>query len=190
MRIISGELRHRRILSPPGLTTRPIPDRVKLALFNILAGRLEQATVLDLYCGTGSMGLEALSRGARLCAFAERDRAALGLLRQNIQTFGLEDRSRVWAGDILTCLGGWLAELPGEADIAFVDPPYSDPAAWDWAQVGGELFDPLAGRLARDGIIMLRCQRNILPPEALGMLKLRDRRDYGGMSLIFWQRRN
>lgn len=188
MRIISGELRHRRILSPPGLTTRPIPDRVKLALFNILTGRMEQATVLDLYCGTGSMGLEALSRGAKLCAFAESDRVVLGLLRQNIQTFGLGDRSRVWAGDIMDCLGGWLAELPGEIDVAFVDPPYTDSAGWDWAKISLELFDPLAGRLASDGIIMLRCQRNILPPDALGMLKQSDRRDYGGMSLIFWQR--
>lgn len=167
------------------MTTRPITDRVKLALFNILAGRLDDALVLDLFCGTGSMGLESLSRGARRCCFAERDRSALKLLGQNIAALGVQDRSVVWAGDIFRQLPAWLAGLDAAADVVFVDPPYPASAEWDWAEVQQQLFDPLAGRLAQDGIIMFRCERNLAVPERLGLLSLTDRRDYGGMSLVF-----
>jgi len=166
MRIASGEFRGRRLLGPVGRNvTRPMTDRVKIALFNILADSLPGAVVLDLFAGTGSLGLEALSRGARLACFAERHRTALVGLRRNIDALGVADRCVIWGGDILRSLPRRLGELGEPADIAFVD--------------------PLAGGLSPEGVVMLRCERNIDVPEALGPLGVRDRRDYGKMSLVF-----
>ncbi len=186
MRIASGEFRGRRLLGPKGAdVTRPITDRVKIALFNILAPALPEAVVLDLFSGTGSMGLEALSRGAKLACFAERHRGALERLRRNIEAMGVGDRCQVWPGDILKSLPRRLAELAEAVDIAFVDPPYHLSAGWQWKEVTDKLFAPLAGSLSADGVVMLRCERNIDVPEALGPLGVRDRRDYGKMSLVF-----
>jgi len=160
-------------------------DRVKIALFNILADSLPGAVVLDLFAGTGSLGLEALSRGARLACFAERHRTALVGLRRNIDALGVADRCVIWGGDILRSLPRRLGELGEPADIAFVDPPYRQSAAWDWRVIADRLFVPLAGGLSPEGVVMLRCERNIDVPEALGPLGVRDRRDYGKMSLVF-----
>ena len=95
MRVVSGELRGRRIESPVGDATRPTTDKVREAVFNALgsAGILDGATVLDLFAGTGAMGIEALSRGAQRCVFVERDRNALATLRRNIDSLGLAERS-------------------------------------------------------------------------------------------------
>lgn len=188
MRIIAGEHRGRKFLSPEGLTTRPIPDRVKLALFNIL-GDLTDKVVLDLFCGTGSMGLESLSRWARRCYFSDMDPSAVSLLRQNIQTFKLDDRSRVWQGDVLASLATWLNELTGPVDVAFVDPPYAMTESWDWAQATRQLFEPIAARLADGGRVMLRIERTLQSPEALGPLTLHRRREYGKMALVFYMKR-
>ncbi|HET6430496.1 MAG TPA: RsmD family RNA methyltransferase [Phycisphaerae bacterium] len=189
MRIASGEFRGRRLLGPVGAdVTRPMTDRVKIALFNILGGSLAEAVVLDLFAGTGSLGLEALSRGARLACFAEQHRTALERLRRNIEALGVADRCRIWGGDILQSLPRRLAELGEPADIAFVDPPYRLSAGWDWEEITPRLFAPLAGGLSPEGVVMLRCERNIAVPEALGPLGVRDRRDYGKMSLVFLAR--
>ncbi len=188
MRIIAGEHKGRKLLPPKGMTTRPITDRVKAALFSILGEAVIDAVVVDLFAGTGSMGLEALSRGARSCCFAERDRTAIERLTRNIEAMGLTDRCRIWRGDILRRLPGWLAELPGPADLAFVDPPYALVERWQWAQATGGIFDPLAAKLAPGATVVFRCERNIALPEAFGLLSLRDRRDYGTMSLLFLAR--
>jgi 16S rRNA (guanine(966)-N(2))-methyltransferase RsmD len=188
MRIIAGQFRGRRLLPPVGQTTRPITDRVKTALFNILQRRLADAFVLDLFAGTGSMGLEALSRGARFCCFAERDQEALKRLARNIQAMQLEARSRVWRGDILRQMPAWLGELDESADLVFVDPPYRMVAQWDWQRAVADLFGPLEAKLADDGLVMLRSERSIPVPRTLGRLGQVDRRDYGGMSLVFFKR--
>ena len=185
MRIIAGEHKGRKLLGPKGSVTRPITDRVKTALFDHLGPRLAGATVVDLFAGTGSMGLEALSRGADLCCFAERDRTALDRLDRNIEAMGLAERCRIWRGDILQRLSVWLSELDRPVDLAFVDPPYALVGEWQWAQAAAKIFDPLAAKLAADGTVMFRCERNAELPAAFGLLSLRDRRDYGGMSLLF-----
>lgn len=188
MRIIAGEFRGRIVASPPGETTRPITDRVKAALFNILMPRLEGAVVLDLFCGTGSMGLEALSRGSVYAAFAELDRPALAGLDRNIAALRLADRCRVWRGDILAELPGWLAGLDCPADIAFIDPPYAMVREWDWAEAARQLFDPVAASLAPDGIAMLRVPRALAVPQQVGQLTVIRRREYGTMALVFLAR--
>jgi 16S rRNA (guanine966-N2)-methyltransferase len=185
MRIISGEHKGRRLLSPSGRSTRPITDKVKLALFNILGGSVEGAVVADLFCGTGSLGLEALSRGARLCCFAEADAAAVELLARNIQNMRLSDRCRIWHGDVLARLEAWLGGLGEPLDLAFVDPPYRLAEEWSWDQACGQLFAPLGTRLSQAGQVVFRCRKNLTVPEALGPLRVWRRRDYGKMSLLF-----
>src|SRR5688500_5993687 len=98
MRIIAGEHRGRKLLPPEGDVTRPITDRVKQSLFDILTPRIERAIVYDLFAGTGSMGLECLSRGADRATFFEADRSAVNRLKKNIDALKLADRSQVITG--------------------------------------------------------------------------------------------
>ena len=101
MRVVAGELRGRRLLTPPGNDTRPTTDKVRQAVFNALdsAGLIEDAVVVDLFSGSGAMGIEALSRGARTCTFVERDRLAVETIRANLAALGLVGRARVVVGD-------------------------------------------------------------------------------------------
>src|SRR3712207_4099367 len=106
MRIIAGEFRGRKLLPPEGDVTRPITDRVKQSLFDIVTPLLPGARVYDCFAGTGSMGLESLSRGAAHAAFFEQDRSAVGRLRRNIQTLGVADRAMVIAQDLFRWFNG------------------------------------------------------------------------------------
>lgn len=125
MRIISGQHRGRRLLSPADRGTRPITDRVKTSLFDRLeaAGRLDGASVLDLFAGTGSMGIESLSRGAGHVTFVERDREVVGRLNRNLEAIGQTAESRVLARDALAAgLIGTIADR--RYGLIFCDPPY------------------------------------------------------------------
>ena len=106
MRVVAGAARGRKLTAPPGAVTRPTPDRVREAVFNSLhsLGVLPGCRVLDLYAGTGAMGIEALSRGAASAVFVERDPGALAALRANLAATGLEDRAAVVAADVDDCL--------------------------------------------------------------------------------------
>lgn len=118
MRVIGGEFRSRRLKSALGLATRPTPDRLREALFNVLAPRIKDAVFVDCYAGTGSVGIEALSRGARRAIFIEKSRTAVDVIRENLAALGLEARAEVFTGKVSVV----LERL--EADIVFVDPPY------------------------------------------------------------------
>ncbi len=128
MRIIGGEFGGRKLIPPEGDQTRPVTDRVKQSLFDILSPRLEGAVVYDCFAGTGSMGLECLSRGASYCTFFEADRSTLARLSQNITALRVQDRTRIIPGDIFK----WFERTttrPGTAgrigaDLVFLDPPY------------------------------------------------------------------
>ena len=187
MRIIAGQHKGRRLLSPPpGATTRPITGLAKKSLFDTLAGRLDGAAVADLYCGTGTQGLEAISRGARTCRFAERDRRVLARLRRNIEMLGEGERCTVWSGDVPRRLAGWLAGLDAPLDIALVDPPYAVARQWSWAEAGEKIFAPLADHLSDDGIVVLRAPAKIHVPDAIGTLACIRRKVYGDMALVFF----
>ena len=188
MRIIAGEFRGRRLLPPKGPATRPITDRVKTSLFSILGGSVAGAAVLDLFCGTGSLGLEALSRGAATCCFADREASALSRLRRNIRAMGLDDRCRVWRGDVMRRLPAWLAALEAPTDLAFVDPPYRLTETWRWSEAAERLFAPLAAGLAAGGQVVFRCRGDLDVPDPLDALRVRDRREYGRMALVFLER--
>lgn len=126
MRVIAGRAKGRRLVAPAGRGTRPTADRVKEALFSSLQPRLPGAHVLDLYAGSGALGIEALSRGASAAVFVERDRRALAALRRNLDTTGLADRATV----LPVAVERALSEPLGPAlDLAFLDPPYRVGAA-------------------------------------------------------------
>src|SRR5690242_16434359 len=109
MRVIAGEFRSRKLLSIPGLDTRPTPDRLRETLFNVLVNTpspaIEGAVFVDAYAGTGAVGIEALSRGARHVVFVEKDRRAVEVIKQNLAALGLEARSRVTRGAAPIYLG-------------------------------------------------------------------------------------
>lgn len=118
MRVIGGEFRSRKLQSMPGSEVRPTPDKVRESLFNILSPEIEGAVFVDAYAGTGAVGIEALSRGARHAIFIEKDRAAASLIKSNLASLKAEARARIIHGPAALYLGGI------EADIVFIDPPY------------------------------------------------------------------
>ena len=124
--MVAGELRGRRIEAPPGKDTRPTTDKVREAVFNALGSLdlVRDAVVLDLFAGSGALGIEALSRGAAEAIFVERDRAALRTLRDNLETLGLTGRTRVAQGDAM------VMSRQFAADLVLADPPY-DFTAWE-----------------------------------------------------------
>lgn len=128
MRIVSGGLRGRTLITPEGQGTRPTSDRARQAVFNILehaawAPELHGARVLDLFAGSGALGFEALSRGAAFCLFVETDEAARGAIRENIDALGLFGATRIHRRDA-TDLGLRPASAGEPFDLAFMDPPY------------------------------------------------------------------
>lgn len=126
LRIIAGEFKGRRLRTPAGGAVRPTSDRVREAWFSILQARLADARVLDLCAGSGALGLEALSRGARSADFVETQRASLAALRANVATLEVEDRVTIHRMDALR----FAARLqPGQYDVAFADPPYASDLA-------------------------------------------------------------
>lgn len=182
MRILSGKYRGRVLLPPPKQAqTRPITGRAKKSLFDTLAPYLEDAVVMDLYCGTGTMGIEALSRGAAHCTFAEKDRGVVDRLKRNLQDCGAAADSTIWSGDITVTLRPRLAALDQRPDIVFVDPPYVDTRRRDWDKAASSIFEPLAGKIADDGLIILRTPKGSQPPAALGGLAVYRTKKYGSM---------
>ncbi|MBO6514539.1 MAG: RsmD family RNA methyltransferase [Phycisphaerales bacterium] len=155
MRIISGEFRGRRLHSlPKGVETRPIPDMVKEALFNLLRGHFEDVGVIDVFAGSGSVGLEAASQGASRVVCVERDRRMARTLEDNIEMLGCEDRVEVAVCDALG--PATLARCPKPAHIVFMDPPYA--MVWDhddWPRVKKQ-FERLIGMLDETGYAIIR----------------------------------
>src|SRR5262249_18507743 len=123
MRVIAGSARGRRLSAPKGSSTRPTPDRVREALFSILYGQVEEARVLDCFAGTGALGIEALSRGAKSAVFIEHDSPTANLVRQNLQSIGFADKGRVIAKSAASAIAD-LAKNGERFDLLFFDPPY------------------------------------------------------------------
>lgn len=124
MRVIAGTARGTKLKAPSGLTVRPTADRVKEALFNILGNRVIGALFIDLYAGSGAVGIEALSRGARECIFVDNKKSNIALIKENLIKTGLNSNSRLIAADAkkaLTILGAEKVK----ADLVYLDPPYN-----------------------------------------------------------------
>lgn len=127
MRVIAGRFRSRRLKTLPGLAVRPTPDRLRESLFSILAPQLEGAVFLDAYAGTGAVGIEALSRGAKHVFFIERSPAAFGVLRENLEALGIDDEATVVRGNAAALISRY------HSDIAFIDPPYDQTSQYSSA---------------------------------------------------------
>lgn len=194
MRIIAGDHRGRDIIGPADAkTTRPITDRVKEALFNRLhsLGLLQpdegkdQWHAADVFSGTGSLGLELLSRGAATCTFVDQDREAISRLRQNIEMLGEEDRAHVVQASALA--GYWSASIaPGSLQVACIDPPY---AMVEEEAGQAKVMEMVAGLLPvmeAGGVVMVRTPVEIELPE-LDAFDGPGSADYGGMRLHFYQ---
>jgi 16S rRNA (guanine966-N2)-methyltransferase len=120
VRVISGQARGRILRAPKGFATRPTSDRVKEAIFNVISSRVAGSTVLDVFAGTGGLGIEALSRGAEAAVFIEKNRKAWLTIKENLARTGFESRARVFFGDFAQVLPG----LKVSFDLIFIDPPY------------------------------------------------------------------
>jgi 16S rRNA (guanine966-N2)-methyltransferase len=173
MRVIAGQLRGRRLLVDPGCATRPTSERARAGLFDWLGERVRDAQVLDLFAGSGSLGIEALSRGARCAVFVEQARGALRALRQNLDALELRDPAVIAPRDVRRFLAG-EAEAHAPFDLVLADPPYGA----DWpAQLAG--CARLAGLLAAYGVLVIeRSARDPQPRPAAG-LALRGSKVYG-----------
>ena len=124
IRIIAGELKGRKLVTVPGMQTRPTADRVRESIFNILGAGVRGASVLDLFAGTGAMGIEALSRGAESVVFADNDKTALTALVKNIKMCSLENRANIIKWNILKNLN-IICSFPPAFNVVFIDPPYN-----------------------------------------------------------------
>jgi 16S rRNA (guanine(966)-N(2))-methyltransferase RsmD len=180
MRVIAGELKGRQLMAPRGWQVRPTSERVREAIFSTLGERVEEAAVLDLYCGTGALGIEALSRGAARATLVDRDtRPALG----NVERLGLSDRVELVRAEA----GSWLAAAAGARgrryDLVFVDAPYKLADL-----VAAELDTHLAGVLATGGRAVI--ESGARRPLAIGSLERLRQRRYGAADVSIYAGRD
>lgn len=182
MRVISGSAKGRRLRPVPGDVTRPISDRVKEALFDILGDDVVGADVLDLFAGTGSVGIEALSRGARRAVFIESHREAIATIQANLKITGLAARAEVIRTDVFV----YLANDPRQPfHIIYIAPPQYQGL---WARTL-KMLDARPGWLAEDGVAIAQIHPKEYEPLALANLELVDQRRYGSTMLCFYERR-
>lgn len=186
MRIVGGTLGGRVLRAPAGAATRPTSEKVREALFNILGNRLgnlegsvEGAHVLDVFAGSGAVGIEALSRGAAHATFIDSGKAALAAIRGNLADLGLTSRATVLSQDAIAACARHRPPAPWR--VVFVDPPYrSDLAARAVLALPSE-------SLAADAVIVIEHDRRNVPPDALGSLLRTDQRRYGDTMISFFE---
>jgi 16S rRNA (guanine966-N2)-methyltransferase len=181
IRVIAGRARGRKLQLVPGDSTRPITDRVKENLFNILGAGIRKASLLDLFAGTGSVGIEALSRGADFVCFVDRHPAAIRTVRDNLRTTGFEGQSQVLRADAFKL----LEKEPERAyDLVFVAPPQYHEM---WMQAL-KLLDERDGWLSEAGEVIVQIDPREDQPLSLANLEEADRRRYGNTLLLFFRR--
>lgn len=182
MRVIAGSLRSRPLQAPPGLATRPTSDRLRETLFNVLAPRMEGSAFLDLYAGSGAVGIEAKSRGADRVVLVESASPALRVLRANLQSLGLKDGVDVHTGAV----GAFLkrkTEAP-KFDLVFLDPPYDAETEYD-TTLG--LLGAQASELLNQGaLVIAEHRRKAKLSDTFGRLKRTRLLQQGDASLSFY----
>jgi len=181
IRVIAGSAKGKRLKLVPGDSTRPVMDRVKEALFSILGGDILDAHVLDLFAGTGSVGIEALSRGAEFALFVDNNAQAIKTIRENLALTHLESRASVRRADALRLLEGQPA---GTFDIIYIAPPQYMGL---WKQALSAL-DRHSAWLTTNGIAIVQIDPDEQEPIALANLSPYDERRYGNTLLWFFER--
>jgi len=182
VRVISGTAKGRTLKAVPGETTRPVTDRVKEALFDIAGDNVRDARFLDLFAGTGGVGIEALSRGAREAVFVEQARPALDTIRYNLAHTKLGDRARIVRASVFD----FLKRAPQPYDYIYVAPPQYKEL---WIATL-RLIDAQPGWLAEDGEIVVQIDPREYQPIELQHFEPIDERRYGSTLLIFYAHRD
>lgn len=183
MRIIAGLAKGRKLLSPEGMGTRPTLDRIKESIFNIIQGRVSEARVLDIFAGTGSLGLEAASRGAKECYLIDKGESTFKYLKQNIENLNFKHICKCLNMDSYTALRE-LGEKGLIFDLIFIDPPYSKnmiPSAVDIICEKGLLY--------KEGLIVSKIDSSEPLYEGNAEIKLADHRKYGNTTVCFYRYR-
>lgn len=173
MRVISGSARGRKLVSRPGESTRPTADKVKESVFNIIQAHVSGSRVLDLFAGSGALGIEALSRGADHATFVEKDFGAMNIVKTNLENTRLSDKSSLIKGDALS----FLKNTDERFDIIFIDPPYA-------SGLYEEVFSLISSRrlLSPEGIIISEHKTGAEVTLCNG-LRLLSERKYGNVSV-------
>ena len=177
MRIIAGDFKGRRLYTPKDNRIRPTTDKVKESIFSMIAPYLEDAIVVDLFSGTGNLGLEALSRGAKRCYFGDKSRESMELTKQNVRYCRQEENS-------VTILGEFeyvLKKIPEKADIIFLDPPYKKGLI-------GSCFEMISdlSLLSDEGIIVAEHgEKEPLADELFGLIKIKEK-IYGTIAISIY----
>lgn len=182
MRVISGTAKGTKLSSIESLSTRPTLDRVKEPLFSIIQIYIEDANVLDLFAGSGALGIETLSRGAKHCSFCDKSYESVKMLKQNLNKTRLEEKSTIYIEDFKKC----IKKLNEQFDIIFIDPPYK-------MDIGVESIKMILEYklLTKDGIIILETdekERELKELENTN-IEVLDVRKYGRVNLLFLRER-
>lgn len=180
MRIIAGSKKGMNLFSPTGDTSRPITDRIKESLFNVLFNYDLPAdkVVADIFSGVGSMGIEALSRGAKFATFVEKDPRIIAVLKQNIEKAGFRERSRIVRANAFAVGAAAAGQF---CDLVFVDPPYPLTQNVDLKSPLAGLLGVLEQQLTSDGLVVIRTDGRTELLDRYGKFEVFDRRHWGSM---------
>ena len=183
MRIIAGEFRGRKIIQPESGEVRPTKDRIREAVFNVLAPVIPDSTVLDIFAGAGAYGLEGLSRGAKSALFVEKDRGCAGVISENIRILGVEAISEVMSGDASESIAK-LGERKDKFDIIFADPPYNKNMIKNILIIIND-YDILSP----SGLLVVEHHVREVLPESQGGLFICKTKTYGKTSISMYQKK-
>jgi len=181
MRVISGTAKGHKLKSLDGMATRPTADKIKESLFNILLPIISDTYVLDLFAGTGSIGIEALSRGAEFAVFIDKNPSAVKIIRENLIHTKLQDKSKIYNADYKKYINN-IYDGERAFDIIFIDPPYNKGLIIPAMQLIGE-----KKLLSPDGLIVVEHGKEENIPEQIGDFKAIRKQDYGRTIITFYK---
>ncbi len=177
MRVITGEARGRRLITLDGEDVRPTADRVKEGMFNIIQFDLTGASVIDLFAGSGQLGIEALSRGAKHCTFIDSANRSIEVVKQNLKTVGFEKRASVFCGDAKM----YISLSRDKFDIALLDPPYNK-------NIIDAVLPSVAEKMNDYGVIICESALNETLPESAGEFTVHREYRYGKIKLTVYRK--
>lgn len=177
MRVITGEARGRRLVTLEGEDVRPTTDRVKEGMFNIIQFDLEGASVLDLFAGSGQLGIEALSRGAKHCTFVDSANRSIEVVKQNLKTVGFEKRASVFCGDSKM----YISLSRDKFDIALLDPPYNK-------KIIDDVLPSVAEKMTDYGVIICESALDETLPQSAGEFGIHREYRYGKIKLTAYRK--